>query len=304
MAPGNSARAARGTLLHPYQYYPATNLSEAISLLSRYGERARILAGGTDLLVQLRGERFELDAVVDVKQVPEIMELHLNGGLSIGAAVPCYQVYEDEAIAKAFPGIIDAASLIGGIQVQSRASLGGNLCNATPSADGICPLIVHSAVATIAGVDGTRTVPVEEFCTGPGRNVLAAGELLVNIRFEAPPANFGAAYQRFIPRNEMDIAVAGVATSLVLDAKGEMIQSGRIALAAVGPTPIFAKKASDSLAGQPATAETFERAGEIAATEASPITDMRGTIDQRKHLVGVLTRRTLAVAAGRARGNA
>ncbi len=290
--------------MHPFQYYPATNLTEAISLLSRYGERARVLAGGTDLLVQLRGERFELDAVVDVKQVPEIMELSLNGGLTIGAAVPCYQVYEDEAIAKAFPGIIDAVSLIGGIQVQTRASLGGNLCNATPSADGIGPLIVYSAVATITGVDGTRTVPVEDFCTGPGRNVLNTGELLLNMQIEAPPAHFGAAYQRFIPRNEMDIAVAGAASAVTLDAKGERIESGRIALAAVGPTPIFAKRASDSLAGQPATAETFEKAGEIAATETSPITDMRGTIVQRKHLVGVLTRRTLAVATERARGNA
>ena len=290
--------------MHPFQYYPATNLTEAISLLSRYGERARVLAGGTDLLVQLRGERFELDAVVDVKQVPEIMDLSLNGGLTIGAAVPCYQVYEDEAIAKAFPGIIDAVSLIGGIQVQTRASLGGNLCNATPSADGIGPLIVYSAVATITGVDGTRTVPVEDFCTGPGRNVLNTGELLLNMQIEAPPAHFGAAYQRFIPRNEMDIAVAGAASAVTLDAKGERIESGRIALAAVGPTPIFAKRASDSLAGQPATAETFEKAGEIAATETSPITDMRGTIVQRKHLVGVLTRRTLAVATERARGNA
>ncbi|MDA1036145.1 MAG: xanthine dehydrogenase family protein subunit M [Chloroflexi bacterium] len=290
--------------MHPYQYYPATNLTEAVSLLSRYGERARVLAGGTDLLVQLRGERFEVDAVVDVKQIPEVMGLSLNGGLTIGAAVPCYQIYENEAIAKAFPGIIDAASLIGGIQVQSRASLGGNLCNATPSADGICPLIVHSAVATITGVDGTRTVSVQDFCTGPGRNVLNFGELLLNIQIDAPPAHFGASYQRFIPRNEMDIAIAGVAASVVLDAMGERIESGRIALSAVGPTPIFAKKASDSLAGQPATAETFAKAGEIASTEASPITDMRGTIDQRKHLVGVLTRRTLAVAVERARGNA
>ena len=294
----------KGTQLHPFQYYSAINLTEAISLLSRYGERARVLAGGTDLLVQLRGERFELDAVVDVKHVPEIMELSfLDGALTVGAAVPCYQIYENESITKVFPGIIDAASLIGGIQVQTRASLGGNLCNATPSADGICPLIVHSAVATITGVDGTRTVPVEDFCTRPGVNALNSGELLINIRIEARPTHFGAAYQRFIPRNEMDIAVAGVAASVVLDTKGEHIESGRIALAAVGPTPVFAKQASDFLTGQPATAETFAQAGEIALTESSPITDMRGTIVQRKHLVGVLTRRTLAAATERAQGN-
>jgi CO/xanthine dehydrogenase FAD-binding subunit len=289
--------------VHPYQYHPATDLTEAISLLGRYGNRARILAGGTDLLVQLRADRFELDAVVDVKAVPELVELTLNGGLTIGGAVPCYQIYEQPAIAKAFPGIIDAASLIGGIQVQSRASLGGNLCNATPSADGICPLIVHSAVATVTDVIGTRTIPVDEFCTGPGRNALADGEMLLNIVVPAPAAHFGTAYLRFIPRNEMDIAIAGVASAVTLNAAGDRIESARIALSAVGPTPIVAKQASDSLAGQPVSEETFAKAGEIAATEASPINDMRGTVDQRRHLVGVLTRRTLAIAVERARNN-
>lgn len=261
------------------------------------------MAGGTDLLVQLRGERFEVDAVVDAKAIPELMELTLNGGLTIGAAVPCYRIYEDPAIAAAFPGIIDAASLIGGIQVQSRASLGGNLCNATPSADGICPLIVHSGIVTITGVEGTRTMAVEDFATGPGRNALNHGEMLVKIDLPKPAAHFGAAYQRFIPRNEMDIAVAGVASAITLDASGQAIESARIALSAVGPVPIFAKKASASLVGQPPTEESFAKAGVIASTEASPITDMRGTVEQRRHLVGVLTGRTLALAAQRARGN-
>jgi CO/xanthine dehydrogenase FAD-binding subunit len=290
--------------LHPFRYYPATNITEAVSLLARYGDRARVLAGGTDLLVQLRGDRYVLDAVVDVKRVPELAALSLNGGLTIGGAVPCYRIYEDEAVAQAYPGIIDAASLIGGIQIQSRATFGGNLCNAAPSADGIAPLIVHSATVTLTGVDGTRTLPVEDICAGPGKTVLGYGELLVKIDVPAPPPHFGAAYQRFIPRNEMDIAVAGVGSSLVLDASGNNIESARIALAAVAPTPLFARQASDSLAGQPATEESFAKAAEIAAGEASPINDMRGTVDQRKHLVGVLTRRTLAVAADRARGNA
>ena len=261
------------------------------------------MAGGTDLLVQLRADRFEVDAVVDVKGVPEVTELSLNGALTIGAAVACYKIYEDQAIANAFPGIIDAASLIGGIQVQNRASLGGNLCNATPSADGICPLIVHSAVATITGVDGTRTIPVDEFCTGPGTNALNNGEMLQNVIVPAPAPHFGAAYLRFIPRNEMDIAVAGVASAVTLNAAGDRIESARIALAAVGPIPIFAKQASDSLAGASATDESFAKAGEAASTEASPINDMRGTVDQRRHLVDVLTRRTLAIAVERARVN-
>src|SRR5690606_37156112 len=159
-----------------------------------------------------------------------------------------------------------------------------NLCNATPSADGICPLIVHSAKAIVTGVDGTRSIPVEEFCTGPGKNALAYGELLLRLDIPLPPPHFGAAYQRFIPRNEMDIAIDGVASSLTLNAAGDRIEDARIALAAVGPTPIFAMQASASLEGQPATPETFARAGEIASTEASPITDMRGTVDQRRHL--------------------
>lgn len=289
--------------MHPYEYHPATNLTEAVSLLSRYGDRARIMAGGTDLLVQLRADRFAVDAVVDVKAVPEVTELRLNGALTIGAAVACYEIYEDQAIANAFPGIIDAASLIGGIQVQNRASLGGNLCNATPSADGICPLIVHSAVATITGVDGTRTIPVDEFCIGPGTNALKYGEMLQNVIVPAPAPHFGAAYLRFIPRNEMDIAVAGVASAVTLNAAGDRIESARIALAAVGPTPIFAEQASGTLTGASATEESFAKAGETASTEASPINDMRGTVDQRRHLVDVLTRRTLAIAVERARVN-
>jgi carbon-monoxide dehydrogenase medium subunit len=288
--------------LHPFRYYPATSITEAVSLLGRFGDRARVMAGGTDLLVQLRGERFEIDALIDIKGIPELMALTMNGdGLSIGGAVPCYRIYEDEAIAKAYPGIIDAASLIGGIQIQSRASLGGNLCNAAPSADAIGPLIVHSATVTLTGVDGTRTMPVEEVAIGPGKTVIGLGELLLSMDVPKPAPHFGAAYQRFIPRNEMDIAVAGVASSVVLDASGQTIQRARIALASVGPTPIFAKAASESLASKPATEENFAAAGEVAAGEASPITDMRGTIDQRAQLVRVLTRRTLTTAVERAR---
>ena len=289
--------------MHPFIYVAPSTLDEAVAVLERHGERARPFAGGTDVLVQLRGGRFELDAIVDLKGVPEATELSLNGGLRIGAAVPCYRIYEDDAIAAAFPGLIDAASLIGGIQIQSRASLGGNLCNASPSADGICPLIVHSTVAVVRGPQGERRLPVEDFCTGPGATVLGPGELLVALEVPAPPKGFGAAYQRFIPRNEMDIAVAGVGSALTLGEDGSTIESGRIAMAAVGPTPLFAAQASAFLAGKPATAETFAEAGEVASTEATPIGDMRGTAEHRVELVKVLTRRTLAVALGRAQAN-
>ena len=162
---------------------------------------------------------------------------------------------------------------------------------------------MHSTVAVVSGPQGERRIPVEEFCTGPGANVLGRGELLVALDVPAPAKGFGAAYQRFIPRNEMDIAVAGVASALTLSEDGATIASGRIALAAVGPKPLFAAGASAFLAGKPATPETFAEAGEVASTEATPIADMRGTAEHRVELVKVLTRRTLAIALERAQAN-
>jgi carbon-monoxide dehydrogenase medium subunit len=272
-------------------------------VLNEHGDRARPLAGGTDLLVKARANVWELDAVVDIKNIPELMDLKVgNDGLSIGAGVPCYQVYENDTIAADYPGIVDGASIIGGIQVQSRAGLGGNLCNAAPSADGICPLIVHNAVAHVAGPNGTREVAVEDFCTGPSRTVLGQGELLVSISVPKPGDNFGAAYTRFIPRNEMDIAVAAVGVSVSLDSSGQNFESARIALASVGPTPILASAAGDSLAGKPVNEESIAAAAALAKEAATPITDMRGTVEQRKQLVEVLTARMINQAVERARG--
>ena len=287
--------------MHPFRYVNAKSVEEAVSVLTEYGPTARCLAGGTDILVQTRGGRFDLDAIVDIKSIPEAMELRLDAnGLHIGAGVPCYRIYEDSEISKAYPGIIDAASLIGGIQIQSRATLGGNLCNASPSGDSICPLIVHGTVANIAGPNGPRQVPAAEFCTGPGRSVLERGELLVSLDLPRPPAHFGAAYLRFIPRNEMDIAVAGVASAVTLDPSGQRIESARIALAAVGPTPLSAKEAGESLAGKAPTEEAIKEAASLARQTARPIVDMRGTVEQRQQLAAVLTTRTLNIAIKRA----
>jgi CO/xanthine dehydrogenase FAD-binding subunit len=287
--------------LHPFEYVRATSVDEAISALAKHGERARPLAGGTDALVMARAGRWELDALVDVKHIPETNVLELGSSeFRLGAAVACYRVYEDEKIAAAFPGLVDSVSIIGGIQIQSRAGLGGNLCNASPSGDGIPSLIVHNTTCVIAGPNGTREVAVEDFCTGPGRSVIGNGEFLVEMKMPAPKKGFGAAYQRFTPRNEMDIAVAGVASSVQLD--GNTIMSARVALAAVGPTPILSS-AGDLLAGKEATADNISAAAQEASADASPISDMRGTDEQRKHLVGVLTRRTLERAVERAREN-
>jgi carbon-monoxide dehydrogenase medium subunit len=268
------------------------------------GPRARALAGGTDILVLLRGGRRSADLIVDMKNIPELTELSYNPqkGLTLGAATPCYRIYQDQTVASTYPGLIDAASLIGSIQIQGRASIGGNLCNSAPSADAIPPVIVLGGVATIAGPNGTREVPVADFCTGPGQNVLQPGEILVSIHLPPPQPHSGASYLRFIPRNEMDIAVAGVGSWVVLDESGQNFVSARIALASVAPTPVFAREAGDSLAGKPVSDEAIEEAAQKAMAAAKPINDMRGTVRQRVHLVGVLTRRTLNNAIKRARG--
>ena len=284
-------------------YQAPTSLSEAVSIMAANGDRARPLAGGTDVLVQLRGGRREADVVLDTKKIPELNTLNLgDNGLQLGAAVPCYQIYQNSAVAAAYPGLIDAAGMIGSIQIQGRATVGGNLCNAAPSGDTIPPVITLSGEAHINGPNGWRTMPAENFCTGPGRNALENGELLVAIQLPAPAANSGTAYLRFIPRNEMDIAVAGVSSTVQLDASGQTIQSARIALASVGPTPILASAAGDSLAGKAISDDAIAEAGRLASEAATPITDMRGTIRQRHHLVDVLTRRTLNIAIRRARG--
>jgi len=287
--------------LHPFEYVRATSVDEAIAALAKHGERARPLAGGTDALVMARAGRWELDALVDIKHMPETNILELGSSeFRLGSAVACYRVYEDEQVAAKFPGLVDSASIIGGIQIQSRAGLGGNLCNASPSGDGIGALIVHNTTCIIAGPNGTREVAAEDFCTGPGRSVIQDGEFLVEMKMPMPQKDFGAAYERFTPRNEMDIAVAGVASSVQLD--GTTIVSARVALAAVGPTPILSS-AGDLLAGKEATAENISAAAQAASADASPISDMRGTAEQRIHLVGVLTRRTLERAVERAREN-
>ena len=290
--------------MEAFDFVAAKSIDEAVSILNEHGDRARIIAGGTDILVMMRAGRRLADVVIDVKDIPELsnMSYSAGSGLNLGAAVPCYQIYQDAAISSAYPGLIDSATLIGGIQIQGRASIGGNLCNAAPSGDSIPAVIALGGVCNIAGPNGTRQMPAEDFCTAPGQNALQRGEMLVSIDFPAPAPNSGANYQRFIPRNEMDIAVAGVGSSVVLDASGQNFISGRVALASVAPTPVFSRAAGDSLAGKPVNDESIRAASELAMADAKPINDMRGTIRQRIHLIGVLTRRTLNNAVERARG--
>jgi CO/xanthine dehydrogenase FAD-binding subunit len=289
-----------------FEFQTAATVDEAVSLLAARGERAKVLTGGTDLIVQLREGLREADLVVDIKKIPELMEMAYSAGkgLLLGAAVPCYRIYGDPGVAAAYPALADAARIIGGWQIQSRASIGGNLCNSSPAADSIPPLIAYDVTCHIAGPGGRRSVKAAEFCTAPGKNVLARGEILTALEFPAVAKHSSAAYLRFIPRNEMDIAVVGAGTWVQLNAKGDTIEQARVALAAVAPTTLFVKTASDWLAGKPATSETFSKARELASQAARPISDKRGTVEYRKHLAGVLTERTLAIAVERARGAA
>ena len=282
-------------------YAKAGSVQEAVDLLK--GGNARPLAGGTDLLVNLRVGKTDVDTVVDIKDIEELNEISCSAsdGLTLGAAVPCYRVYNHGGIIAHYPGLIDAASIIGGTQIQGRASIGGNLCNAAPSADAVPVLIALGAVANIAGPDGSRQVAVEDFCTGPSQSVLQTGELLVSLSLPFPGKGSGAQYMRFIPRNEMDIAVAGAGVSVELE--NGTFKSARIALASVAPTPLFVKEAGESLEGKPVNDESINMASAIAKDAAKPITDMRGTIEYRKHLCEVLTRRGLNIAIDRAKEN-
>lgn len=293
--------------MKPFDYAAPKTLAQAVALLAKHGDRARVLAGGTDILVQLREGRRECDLLVDVKHVKQLNELACSPkskkpDLRIGAAVPCCLIYENKNIRKFYPGLVDAVELIGGIQIQSRASLGGNLCNASPAADSIPALIVHQAICTIAGPGGaTREVPVENFCIGPGKTVLQPGELLVGFRLPPPPERFGAHYQRFIPRNEMDIAVVGVGAAVTLDESKSRCTSARIALAAVAPTPLLVPEAGTALVDGEISDALIDQAAALAQAAAKPISDMRGDAEYRRHLVGVLTKRTIRTAIERAK---
>jgi CO/xanthine dehydrogenase FAD-binding subunit len=290
--------------LKDFAYAAPRRLDEAVALLAERGRKAKVLAGGTDIIVQLREGLREADLVLDVKKIPELLELAFrpDGGLTLGAAVPCHRLYADSRIVEAYPSLTDAARIIGGWQIQSRASVGGNLCNSSPAADTIPALIVEDAICRIAGPSGTRTVRAADFCTAPGKNVLAEGELLAAIDLPRPQRRSGSRYLRFIPRNEMDIAVAGAGAWVRVDAAGEVIEAARLALAAVAPTPVAALEAAAWLAGKPPTRETLEQAGELARKVARPISDLRAPADYRLHLVGVLVRRALEGAVARARG--
>lgn len=285
-----------------FTYESPQTLSDAYALLNN-GRTSRMLAGGTDVIIQLRENRAHCDQLIDVKHLQELtgLDFKADGSLEIGAAVPCAEIYENSEVRSLLPGLIDAASLIGGIQIQGRASLGGNLCNASPAADAAGALIALDARVVIGSATGNRELAVADFFVGPGRSALQDGELLLKIIVPSQPQRSGTHYLRFIPRNEMDIAVASAGARVTLNSAGDRIESARVAIGAVAPTPLLVGAAGDSLAGAAPTEESFRSAGDLAAAASSPITDMRGSEAQRRHLVAVLTRRALEGAFSRAR---
>ena len=286
-------------------YISAGSVKEVVGLLASNNGRARILCGGTDLLVQLRENRRRAELLIDVKNIPELTSINYDDqiGLWLGAAASCHAICHNRFVLENYPGLVDGIHLIGGVQIQYRASVGGNLCNASPAADSIPALIVHNAGCIIAGSNGTREIPVEQFCIAPGKNVLQSGEFLLAIKVPVVKENFGAHYLRFIPRNEMDIAVVGAGASVTLDKAKQKILSARIALAAVAPTPLFVEEAGTFLAGKEMTGANIREAARIAQATARPISDLRGTVEYRKHLCAVLTRRALEKAIERARAS-
>ena len=287
-----------------FDYKLPTSLDELTDMLSHGGHTARLLAGGTDLVVAMRGRRITPEFVIDTKHVDELNELSFNDHTMIlGASVTCRNVCRDPQVVKNFPALIDCATLIGGTQIQNRATLGGNLCNAAPSADTIPALIVLKAQANICSPHGNRRVPVEEFCTGPGQTILEPNEILVSFSIPLPRKHEGAFFIRFIPRNDMDIAIVNAAASIVIDSSGETIIEGRVAIGAVAPTPLYVSDVEAVLSGRPIADDVIAQAADIARQAARPITDMRGTVDQRKHLTEVLVRRALNGAVNRARGS-
>lgn len=289
--------------MRDFEYEAPISLQDALQVLKQGNGAAKALAGGTDLIDHIRCGRLSPDLVVDVKKIPELQLLELSdSGFRLGAAVRCSDIYSNCEIKKQYSALTDSCSIIGGIQIQNRASVGGNLCNSGPAADSTPSLIALEATCVIAGPNGTREVAAADFCTGPGKNVLEPGELLVEFQFPSRPAKSGSHYLRFIPRNEMDIAVVGVGASVALDESGEKIVSARIGLGAVAPTPLYAEEASNLLAGLPANEESYAKAAVAAQAIATPITDMRGTVEFRKHVTGVLVKRALNVAVERARG--
>jgi CO/xanthine dehydrogenase FAD-binding subunit len=285
------------------RYEAPESLDAAVGLLAGATGLARVLAGGTDLLVQLRSGVVEPDLVVDVKKIPEMRRITPeNGGFRIGAAVSGAELGEHTEVKRLWPGVVEAVELIGSTQIQGRATMVGNMCNASPAADSVPAMIAAGAVASVVGPNGRREVPVEEICIAPGKTSLAKGEIVVSILLPARPPRSGDAYLRFIPRTEMDIAVVGAGVSLTLD-DAAVCRAARLSLGAVAARPLLVPEGAKALIGTPVDEPALERLAKAASAACKPIDDKRGTIEYRIQVAGVLARRAAQIALERAGAN-
>jgi CO/xanthine dehydrogenase FAD-binding subunit len=288
--------------LSQLDYLAPVTADEAVKALGAAG--ARPMAGGTDLLVQLRAGRAKPDVIVDLKRVAGAVGIRQEAGaFIIGAATSGAVIGEHAALVKAWPGVVEAANLIGSTQVQGRATLAGNLCNASPAADSVPAMIAARAVCVIVGPGGRREAPVEAICTAPGRTSLAPGEFVLEIRLPPRPGRASDAYLRLIPRTEMDIAVVGAAVSLTLDGAG-VITDAQVSLGAVAPTALLVAEAGQALVGSKLDEEALAKLDAAARAACRPISDKRGTAEYRTKIAGVLARRAAAIAYSRAGGQA
>ena len=284
-------------------YAAPETVEAAVSLLVGANGDARVMAGGTDVLVQLHTEMIDPDLIVDIKNIPELRTIAAEaGGFRVGAAVSGMELMDHAAFNAAWPGVMEGVALIGSVQVKGRASIGGNLCNASPAADSVPPVIAAGATATIAGSNGSRTVPVEDIITGPGATSLAAGEIITSFLFPARPPHSGDSYLRLTPRTEMDIAVVGAAVNLTLDASGRCV-AARVVLGAVAPTPVVVADAAEALVGSQVDDAALSKMAEAASAACNPISDKRGTKQYRIKTAAVIARRAAEKALERARGH-
>ncbi|MES2492397.1 MAG: xanthine dehydrogenase family protein subunit M [Pseudomonadota bacterium] len=285
-------------------YHAPASLREAAQLLEA-DPTARVLAGGTDLIVQMRAGRTAPGAVIDLKRIAGISGVRdlPGGGFAIGAATACTALQDHPALVASWPGVVEAANLIGSVQVRNRATIAGNLCNASPAADSVPALIAAGATALVVGPGGVREVPVEAIPAGPGRTTLAPGEVVAEIRLPARPVGGGDAYLRLIPRTEMDIAIVGAGAALVLGADGTCT-AARVALGAVAATSLRLDAAAAALVGTRLDEAALAAMAAAACAAARPIDDKRGSAVYRTAMAGVLARRAVLIAAARAGGKA
>mgnify|MGYP000340783663 FL=1 len=291
--------------MESYGYVAPSSIAEVLAVLNEStgaGQMTQLLAGGSDVLVQMRMPNHQPRTIVDIKKLAETNRLEVGAeGIYIGAAVSSAVMNEHQGLQKAMPGLLEAGDLIGSTQVQGRATICGNLCNASPAGDSIPALIAAGGICDIATATGSREMPVEDFVIGVGKNALMDGEFLLGVKFAMPNANTKDAYLRFTPRTEMDIAVAGVGVRVSVE--NGVCTDARVSIGAVAPTALLVSEAANALIGSTLDDVALEAAGQACKNIASPISDKRGTAEYRQKVVAVLCKRAIAIAHKRALEN-